>query len=64
VFLSGWTATLFEDVVLGEGSFERSEDTTVDTVVEKCLEDGSRERGTADIGVDGVLGVCEGPELD
>jgi len=47
----------FEDVVLGEVSFERSEETTVETVVEKCLEDGRRERG-------GVVGTSEGPGFD
>ena len=43
--------------MLGEVSLERSEDTVVDTVVEKCLE-GSRERGVV-----GVAGDCEGPEF-
>lgn len=44
----------FGAAVLGEDSFERSEETTVDTVVEKCLEDGRREREAANVGVDGV----------
>lgn len=65
VFLSGWTATPLGVVVLGEISFERSEEITVDTVVEKCLEDGIRERGEADVGVDveGEL-VCDRLALD
>lgn len=42
----------FGEVVLGEVSFERSEDTAVDTVVEKCLEEGSRERGVVGVASD------------
>jgi hypothetical protein len=47
--------------VLGEDSFERSEETVVDTVVEKSFEDGRRERGGTDVGVDvdGEFCVCD-----
>lgn len=46
--------------MLGEVSFERSDETVVDTVVEKCLEAGRRERGAVDVGVRDVLDVWEG----
>jgi len=59
VFLRGCTAGPFGDAVLGEDSFKRSEETAVESVVEKCFEDGNRERGGAEVGVD----ACEGDEL-
>lgn len=59
VFLSGWTAAPFDEVVLGEVSFDRSAAIVVETDVEKCFEDGNRERGAAEATGLEVFGACE-----